>query len=72
VASGIIEIKEYPPERLPLLRKAVFNKKKRVWKGRTTYLEIPVKEREYFSPMEVALKWVGKMLLKASRVIRSY
>ncbi|MDD4767957.1 MAG: Coenzyme F420 hydrogenase/dehydrogenase, beta subunit C-terminal domain [Desulfotomaculaceae bacterium] len=49
VANGIIEIKEYPAERLSLLRKAVFNKKKRVL-GRpdASYLEFSDKERLYF------------------------
>ncbi|MFX4260753.1 Coenzyme F420 hydrogenase/dehydrogenase, beta subunit C-terminal domain [Pelotomaculum propionicicum] len=48
-ANGIIEIKEYPAPRLPLLRKAVFNKKKRVLeRPDATYLEISGQEREYF------------------------
>ncbi len=41
VSSGIIEVKDYPIDRLPLLRKAVFNKKKRVLERRdAVYLEI--------------------------------
>lgn len=49
VADGIIETKEYPAPRLPLLRKAVFNKKKRVLESPdAAYLEISKKERDYF------------------------
>ena len=49
VASGAIEIKEYPDELLPMLKKAVFNKKKRVLeRPDATYLELNDQEREYF------------------------
>ncbi len=49
VAEGIIEIKEYPAPRLPLLKKAVFNKKKRVLENPdAAYLKIPEMERDYF------------------------
>jgi hypothetical protein len=48
-ANGYIEIKPYPSELLPLLKRAVFRKKKRVL-GRLdfTYLNLPAPEREYF------------------------
>jgi coenzyme F420 hydrogenase subunit beta len=49
VGSGVVEIKEYPDKLLPLLRKAVFNKKKRVLERLdATYLELSVQEREHF------------------------
>ena len=49
VADGIIEIKEYPAPRLPLLKKAVFNKKKRVLENPdAAYLKISNKERDFF------------------------
>lgn len=49
VANGVIEIKEYPRELLPLLRKAVFNKKKRVLeRPDALYLELSNREREFF------------------------
>lgn len=49
VASGVIEIKEYPDKLLPILKKAVFNKKKRVLeRPDATYLELSAQEREHF------------------------
>jgi coenzyme F420 hydrogenase subunit beta len=49
VTNGVIEIKEYPDKLLPMLRTAVFNKKKRVLeRPDATYLELPAREREYF------------------------
>ncbi len=49
VARGVIETKPYPKELLPLLRKAVFYKKKRVLEGPdTNYLELTPYERKYF------------------------
>jgi coenzyme F420 hydrogenase subunit beta len=48
-ADGIIEIKEYPEDLLPLLKRAVFNKKKRVLeRPDATYLELSDWERKYF------------------------
>ncbi len=48
-ASGYIEIKPYPPELLPILRKAVFRRKKRVLERPDfTYLNLSAQEREYF------------------------
>ncbi|MFA4886206.1 MAG: Coenzyme F420 hydrogenase/dehydrogenase, beta subunit C-terminal domain [Desulfotomaculaceae bacterium] len=49
VVNGKIEIKEYPGELLPLLRKAVFNKKKRVLeRPDAAYLELSDLERGFF------------------------
>jgi hypothetical protein len=49
VSQGIIEIKPYPEKLLPALRKAVFNKKKRVLeRPDSAYLNIPAQEKEYF------------------------
>ncbi len=49
VASGVIEIKEYPGKLLPVLKKAVFNKKKRVLeRPDATYLKLSDQEREHF------------------------
>ena len=49
IASGVIEIKEYPEKLLPLLKKAVFNKKKRVLESPdSTYLELSTREKTYF------------------------
>lgn len=49
VANGVIEIKEYPGELLPLLKKAVFNKKKRVMeRPDAAYLELSDRERNFF------------------------
>jgi len=49
IANSVIEIKEYPGELLPSLRKAVFNKKKRVLeRPDASYLELSEREREYF------------------------
>lgn len=47
--TGCIEIKPYPPELLPALKKAIFRKKKRVLERVDfTYLNLPATEREYF------------------------
>lgn len=49
VKNGTIEIKPYPKELLKILRKAVFNKKKRVLeRPDAAYLELTPQEREYF------------------------
>jgi len=49
VESSIIKIKPYPEELLPLLRKAVFNKKRRVLeRADASYLDLPAGEREFF------------------------
>jgi coenzyme F420-reducing hydrogenase beta subunit len=49
VANSVIEIKGYPGELLPLLKKAVFNKKKRVLeRPDAAYLELSDQEREFF------------------------
>lgn len=49
VASGVIEIKEYPEKLLPLLKRAVFNKKRRVLESPdSTYLELSAREKIYF------------------------
>jgi len=50
--NGYIEIKPYPSELLPLLKRAVYRKKKRVI-GRVdfTHLNLPASEREYFLSM---------------------
>jgi coenzyme F420-reducing hydrogenase beta subunit len=48
-ASGVIEIKDYPDKLLPILKKAVFNKKKRVLeRPDAVYLELSDREREFF------------------------
>lgn len=48
-AKGYIEIKSYPSELLPILRKAVFLRKKRVLElPDFTYLNLSAQEREYF------------------------
>ncbi len=48
-ARDIIELKEYPADRLPSLKKAVFNKKKRVLeRPDAKYLELSDLEREFF------------------------
>jgi coenzyme F420 hydrogenase subunit beta len=49
VASGVIEITEYPDNLLPLLKKAVFNKKRRVLENPdSTYLKLSAREINYF------------------------
>ncbi|MDD4334885.1 MAG: Coenzyme F420 hydrogenase/dehydrogenase, beta subunit C-terminal domain [Desulfotomaculaceae bacterium] len=49
IVNGVIEIKEYPGKLLPLLRKAVFNKKKRVLeRPDATYLKLSAREKEFF------------------------
>lgn len=49
VKNNIIEIRPYPEERLPLLKKAVFDKKKRVLeRPDASYLDLPAEEREFF------------------------
>jgi coenzyme F420-reducing hydrogenase beta subunit len=51
-SKGYIEIKPYPPELLPVLKKAVFRRKKRVLERPDfTYLNLPAQEREYFLSM---------------------
>jgi len=48
-ARDVIELKEYPGDRLPLLKKAVFNKKKRVLeRPDAKYLELSDQEKEFF------------------------
>ncbi len=47
--AGIIELQPYPHDRLPVLRRAVFQKKKRVLKRPdSTYIGIPAWEKESF------------------------
>jgi coenzyme F420 hydrogenase subunit beta len=48
-AGGYIEVKAYPSELLPILKKAVFRRKKRVLERPDfTYLNLSAQEREYF------------------------
>ena len=47
--AGIIELQPYPQERLPLLRQAVFQKKKRVLeRPDTSYIGVSTEEKESF------------------------
>ena len=54
VAKGVVEIKPYPPERLPILRKAALNKKMRVLQGegKPPYLKL---SGEYMA--EIRKQW---------------
>lgn len=48
-AAGVIELKPYPQELLPVLRRAVFQKKKRVLqRPDVTYIGVPSGERDTF------------------------
>jgi coenzyme F420-reducing hydrogenase beta subunit len=47
--AGIIELQPYPHDRLPVLRQAVFNKKKRVLeRPDTSYIGVPASEKDSF------------------------
>ncbi|MCL6635761.1 MAG: Coenzyme F420 hydrogenase/dehydrogenase, beta subunit C-terminal domain, partial [Peptococcaceae bacterium] len=48
-AAGVVELKPYPPELLPVLRQAVFQKKKRVLeRPDAAYIGVPPGERSFF------------------------
>ena len=58
VGAGMLEVRPYPAERLPLLRRAVFNKRQRVLaalaaeSGGTGYLRLGEAERSYYAKPE--------------------